>query len=129
MPTILRPIGYDEYSALPVGRRTPGLTYLIPLARYAIPGRTYGEIWANNLSREFHDSGRTSCIIIRLPDLTEWNVDFKATDSDQGWKVSGSWPNISIHPSVDIQNSFHGWIINGIISDDLSGRVFDQFIN
>jgi hypothetical protein len=39
-----------------------------------------------------------------------------------GWKVSGEMPNISLTPSINIVGSYHGFITNGVISDDLEAR-------
>jgi hypothetical protein len=33
-------------------------------------------------------------------------------------------PNVTLSPSVNIVGSYHGWIQNGIISEDCEGRKF-----
>lgn len=50
-----------------------------------------------------------------------------------GWQVSGEAPNLTLSPSVNMiggnhrQGSYHGWIKNGVISDDCEGRTYPQF--
>lgn len=46
-------------------------------------------------------------------------VDTNATDSDHGWVVTGEAPLISVSPSVHAVGVYHGWLIDGVISDGL----------
>ena len=32
-----------------------------------------------------------------------------------GWKVTGALPNVTVHPSINIVGSWHGWIRAGVI--------------
>lgn len=41
-----------------------------------------------------------------------------------GWDVSGEAPKITVSPSINIVGSYHGWIRDGVISDDCEGRKF-----
>lgn len=41
-----------------------------------------------------------------------------------GWDVTGEAPNITVNPSINIIGSYHGWIRNGVITDDCEGRKF-----
>jgi hypothetical protein len=42
-----------------------------------------------------------------------------------GWSVSGDAPRITVEPSINIVGSYHGWIRDGVISDDCEGRRFN----
>lgn len=46
-------------------------------------------------------------------------VDANASDSDHGWEVSGTPPQITVTPSIHAIGVYHGWITDGIISDGL----------
>jgi hypothetical protein len=42
----------------------------------------------------------------------------------EGWLVTGTEPLITLSPSINIVGSYHGWIQNGIITDDCEGRKY-----
>lgn len=41
-----------------------------------------------------------------------------------GWTVTGEPPRITLSPSININGHYHGWIRDGLITDDCEGRVF-----
>jgi hypothetical protein len=41
-----------------------------------------------------------------------------------GWQVTGEPPLITVNPSINLVGGYHGWIQNGIISDDCEGRRY-----
>lgn len=46
-----------------------------------------------------------------------------------GWVVTGQPPNITVSPSIncipnDYNQGYHGWLQNGILSDDIEGRKY-----
>lgn len=41
-----------------------------------------------------------------------------------GWDVTGEAPNITVRPSIDVRGSYHGFITNGVIADDVEGRTY-----
>lgn len=45
---------------------------------------------------------------------------------DSGWAVCGDPPNVTLAPSVNIKGGWHGFIQNGVISDDCEGRTFPE---
>ena len=61
-------------------------------------------------------------------------IDRAATDdpNKKGWDiiiigqlVDGETPNISVYPSINCVGSYHGYIKNGIITDDCEGRNYE----
>ena len=60
------------------------------------------------------------------------NNVFCPTGNNQGhnWQVTGEWPNATCTPSIACDQStggtYHGWIQNGIITDDCEGRKYDS---
>lgn len=68
-------------------------------------------------------------LFVVLPDGCDFCVD-SVTIKDgvpglTGWTVTDDGAAISLAPSVNIKGGWHGFIANGAISDDVSGRAFD----
>ena len=40
-----------------------------------------------------------------------------------GWNVTGEAPNITVHPSINMIGQYHGWLKDGVLSDDVDGRM------
>jgi hypothetical protein len=59
---------------------------------------------------------------------TQFCIDMRTTSGGVpgpgGWKVTGEVPLVTLSPSVNIVGVYHGWIQNGVISDDCEGRKF-----
>lgn len=58
-----------------------------------------------------------------------WSPDEMAYSGDRGWygngwTVTGTFPLISVTPSINFPGRYHGWCTLGVLSDDLEGRVF-----
>lgn len=41
-----------------------------------------------------------------------------------GWTVTGTFPKVSITPSINFPGRFHSWVRDGLLLDDVEGRVF-----
>ncbi len=67
-------------------------------------------------------------IIVTLPGGLQFCVDSQQVRdgvyAGGGWTVTGDLPNITVNPSIVI-STYHGWIKNGEISDDLDGRTYN----
>jgi hypothetical protein len=74
------------------------------------------------LSRFYWDdwSDKRPPIIVICPNGRQWCVDQKSSNGE-GWKVTGEWPNITCTPSIVVPG-YHGFLQNGIFTDDLEGR-------
>lgn len=117
MPIPLRQVEpWPDYES-----RQPGMFWTTALDAPMQSGdETYGEYYAHMLSNAFKASGRDYVIHLVLPEKLIWTIDLKSNNGD-GWVVTGDLPNITCHPSVDT-GSYHGWIRDGAITDDLEGR-------
>lgn len=62
------------------------------------------------------------CVI--LPSGTWFVVDYKCTNSETGWDVAGEAPNITVSPSINVVGTYHGFLQNGVLTDDVEGRKF-----
>lgn len=58
-----------------------------------------------------------------------WCIDEKPFVGGQyqngGWVVTGSVPNITTKPSINFPGRYHGWLTDGVLSDDLEGRKYE----
>lgn len=43
-----------------------------------------------------------------------------------GWTVTGEAPNITVQPSINLGGVYHGWLQNGVITDDCEGRQYNE---
>jgi hypothetical protein len=68
------------------------------------------------------------CVYSTGPGLQVFGVDWKCYSKEQGhyggWQVSGAPPAITVQPSINIVGSYHGWLQNGVVSEDCEGRVY-----
>lgn len=67
-------------------------------------------------------------IAVRLPSGDSFVVDSRCTVDgvfqDHGWTVTGEPPNITVTPSINMVNTYHGFLTNGVLSDDVEGRKY-----
>ncbi len=74
-------------------------------------------------------AGKRAPLYVKLPDGSEFCVDVRSSPeigkpSGSGWKVTGNPPAITVSPSINIIPRYHGWLQNGVITDDCEGRTF-----
>lgn len=72
--------------------------------------------------------GKRAPLFVETPAGT-WCVDAVSTDghgnnNNHGWTVTGEAPTITAHPSINIPGVYHGWLTDGILSDDIEGRTY-----
>lgn len=71
-------------------------------------------------------AGKRLPITVCLPDGSMWCPDQRPTygsNTIEGWKVTGDLPRITARPSVG-KPGYHGFLTDGVLSDDLDGRTF-----
>lgn len=66
-------------------------------------------------------------IVVQLPN-GPWCVDTKSSTGGF-WLVDGPINKLTVHPSINSEpgreDGYHGWLQNGIISDDIDGRDYE----
>jgi len=89
-------------------------------------GRYY--VWGQELSDEYVAQRMASRppVAVYTPDGWLFVVDGNATSGAGGWTVSGEPPNLTVTPSINIVGCYHGWITNGVLTDDCDGRQFER---
>lgn len=66
---------------------------------------------------------------VHMPGGANFLIDSRPTSGGtpgdaEGWVVTGEPPSVTLSPSVNILGIYHGWIQNGVITDDCEGRRF-----
>jgi hypothetical protein len=68
--------------------------------------------------------GKRPPLIVRLPSGRNFSIDGKAKSGSDGWIVTGDPPKITVNPSINHVGDYHGWLQNGVLSDDVDGRKY-----
>jgi hypothetical protein len=79
----------------------------------------------DNYKRDWAD--KRPPIVVWLPPGFPFWVDLKPSDGDQtGWTVTGSIEDgtLTVAPSISCPPDYHGFIQNGVITDDVEGRTY-----
>lgn len=66
-------------------------------------------------------------LLVWLPGKHVFCVDgmcWEGTRLYGGWQVTEEPPLITVNPSINIVGLYHGWIRDGVISDDCEGRTY-----
>jgi hypothetical protein len=78
-----------------------------------------------------HNQQNRQALFIQLPDGV-WCMDGLASGdpTKKGWTVTGEPPNITVAPSINSnrgnRKGYHGFLQNGVLTDDLEGRTYDD---
>lgn len=70
-------------------------------------------------------------LVVILPNGGRFYIIRAATKGDGTgvWEISGEPPNLTVTPSIDSYHGphrrWHGYLKNGILSDDIAGRKYD----
>jgi hypothetical protein len=63
-------------------------------------------------------------LVVRLPGNIDFCIDQGMLKTRDGWLVTGTAPNITLSPSINVSGLYHGWIKDGVITDDCEGRKY-----
>lgn len=104
-----------------------------------IPNAKFGDMWfapwleRTGKSPEYESMhrGKRPPLVVMVPPNVPFCVDNKADNMNgHGWAVTGEAPNITVSPSIGIRDrgggfSYHGWLKNGVLSDDIDGKTYN----
>lgn len=65
-------------------------------------------------------------LFVRIPGGILWSPHYKVDFGAQWQIVSGEAPRITVRPSISYPQRYHGWLTEGVLSDDLDGRLYDE---
>jgi len=76
----------------------------------------------------FRENRTRDPVVVRLPGPVDFCIDGRAwragTPYGDGWTVSGVPPMVTVQPSINVQGIYHGYLIDGIIGEDVEGRKY-----
>jgi hypothetical protein len=84
------------------------------------------EVWEDwMVSDEYRatHAGKRAPLVVQLPS-GPFPVDGPQSGGTSGWQVTGEPPRLTLSPSVNVVGFYHGWIQDGVITDDCEGRTF-----
>ncbi len=61
-------------------------------------------------------------LVLKLPSGAEWPMDVE--NAGHTWSRIGTPPIISVTPSINHVGFYHGYLKNGVITEDAEGRTF-----
>jgi len=62
-------------------------------------------------------------LCVRLPGGAIFHPQMPPDGEAAGWEISGEPPRITVRPSINWVGRYHGWLTDGVLSDDLEGRT------
>lgn len=83
------------------------------------PGMLWDAPWLLDMGWAGPD-GRS--LVLALPDGGQWTIDGPSSNGP-GWTRTGEPPHITTRPSI-LSTRYHGWLTDGVLSDDLEGRTY-----
>lgn len=87
------------------------------------------------LSSHYHEqwADKRDPLFVCLPGGVDFCVDSRPTMQSHrqngGWNVTGDLPdllNITVSPSILIGGGYHGYIRDGVVTDDVDGKTFPE---
>lgn len=103
---------------------------------WRLPGETEYKFGWNDLrpGAMWFEDGDLNDLAVKLPSNSEWFVDRGRLMNEQPdrsgkqrlpqWTRTGEAPNITAQPSINHQGAYHGWLRDGILTEDCEGRTF-----
>jgi len=72
--------------------------------------------------------GQRDPIVIVCPGGHHWLIDgythYNGNRGKGGWTITGSDGLWTASPSIHFEGTYHGWLRDGVLSDDVDGRTF-----
>jgi hypothetical protein len=81
-----------------------------------------GAMWDSKIDPNYFGKRGGPCVV--LPGRMIWRMGEEGTNGHL-WTLSGDIPNVTASPSINFVGTYHGWVQNGVVSDDCEGRKFD----
>ncbi len=81
-------------------------------------GAMYDAPWLHGMHHFRLVDGQT--LVVKLPGGGEWVIDGESSSGGY-WQRSGTPPKITARPSI-LTSNYHGWLTDGLLSDDLERR-------
>lgn len=86
------------------------------------PGAVWRASWMEDNAKTYGNA-RGEVWAVQMPCMIEFIIYAKGEDG-RGWDVRGELPGITVSPSIHQIGEYHGYIQDGVISEDCEGRAF-----
>jgi hypothetical protein len=110
------------------GGRIQRLYYTLPDGREVeFKDLPVGAMWHTDMvpplsdGYKLYENDPSLCVL--LPGKSIWHMHHKGTDGCL-WNISGSPPRVTASPSINLVGIYHGWVRDGVVTDDCDGRRF-----
>lgn len=90
------------------------------------PNMPPGAMWDADWLGKNYQGPDGKCWTVQLPGGYDFPIFSVASGTKQKWNVTGSAPTFTLSPSINCEGVYHGWIQNGIITEDCEGRPFQN---
>jgi hypothetical protein len=105
------------------GGRTLPMFYPLPDGREVeFQDLPVGAMWTEPAERTARG---IDSLAVLLPGRVIWRMDDSGTNGFL-WTRSGNPPEVTMFPSINFVGIYHGWLRNGILSDDVDRRLFNH---
>ncbi len=113
----------SDYKTLDVDRYYSGPNGLITTLREAPIASMWDADWMHGIDLYCREG---ISLHLKLPGNGEWCIDgpSQQTPNGKGWTRTGTPPLITASPSIHWPGVYHGWLQNGVLSDDIDGKKF-----
>lgn len=116
-------ITIEPWENHPSGGKVQKKRYWINNIGHLIQDLKPGAMWRSEIDPKFGSAGEGPSICVVLPGGVIWRINHPGTNGFM-WDVSGEPPNITAKPSINYQGVYHGFLTNGVLTDDVEGRKF-----
>lgn len=87
------------------------------------PGAVWRATWIEDANCHHYGNAKGEVWAVQMPNMVEFLI-FQKDNEGRGWDVTGELPKITLSPSINQVGSYHGYIQDGVISEDCEGRPF-----
>lgn len=87
------------------------------------PGAIWRATWMEDIKDNPYAAPDGKVWALMMPSGTEWLIYGPASGGGK-WVIQGDLPKITVSPSIHQIGSFHGFVHNGVITDDCEGKKF-----
>ena len=91
------------------------------------PGAIWRATWMEDIQENPYSNPAGEVYALMLPSGNEWLIYGKASNSNKKWNVEGELPGITVTPSILQEGKYHGYVKNGLVTDDCEGRKFPRY--
>jgi hypothetical protein len=90
------------------------------------PGAVWRATWMEDIQNNPYAAPDGKVWALMMPSGMEWLVYGPASGGGK-WVVQGELPRITVSPSIHQVGSYHGFVRDGVITDDCEGKKFPQW--